>query len=194
MRDIKLLSLSTAHLSEATASFLAVTDCMDWPALGGPYRDVGWVFHVDTGVAGLTDQPAFQDLYDAFRFAAERGYSVILFYDIEDAIDGLPVYRDLDTEYDVLYEGSLEWQAARQRSLGCRSPPKAVADAEDAFASITKLLATVHNNLFANLIKADEGEPKLDLQHLEERIETFRAQLNGFQTVLAYLGQHDTKD
>jgi hypothetical protein len=167
---------------------------MDWPALGGPYRDVGWVFHVDTGVAGLTDRAAFQDLYDAFRFAAERGYSVILFYDVEDPIDGLPVYRDLDTEYDVLYEGSLEWQAAKQRSLACGPSSKAVAYAEDLFASITKLLATVHNDLLTSLIKADEREPKPDVQHLEERIEAFRVQLTGFQTVLTYLGEHDMKD
>lgn len=51
MNSCKILVLSTAHLTDATNAFLASTDCMDWPMLGGPYGDVGWMFHVDEDAA-----------------------------------------------------------------------------------------------------------------------------------------------
>jgi len=188
MRDIKLLSLSTAHLTEATVSFLAVTDCMDWPTLGGPYRDVGWIFHVDEDAGHLTSA-AFQDLYAAFRFAANRGYNVVLFYDIETPTDELPVYRDLDTEYDVLYEGSPEWQAARRRTLGRSTGSNALAHAESLLIQMKEQVATAHNDVLALLNKTDEKVLKTELDRLEELVNAFEIQMSGFRTMLAYFGE-----
>jgi hypothetical protein len=189
MRDIKLLSLSTAHLSEATASFLATTDCMGWPALGGPYRDVGWIFHVDEDAGGLIDQPAFQDLYDAFRFAAHRGYGVVLFYDIEETIDDLPVYRDLEAEYDVLYEGSPEWRSARGRALGGSPSSSILVRAEGQLPQMNEKLVTSHNNILAHLTRPDEKALKTELDHLVEQVDEFHLRLISFQTMLAYIGE-----
>jgi hypothetical protein len=67
---------------------------MNWPALGGPYRDVGWVFHVDEDAASDLENPAFQDLYAVFRYAIDRDLFMVLFYDIAEPAAGLPVFRD----------------------------------------------------------------------------------------------------
>jgi hypothetical protein len=192
MRDIKLLSLSTAHLSEATVSFLATTDCMGWPALGGPYRDVGWVFHVDQDAGGLIDQPAFQDLYDAFRFAADRGYSIVLFYDIEETIDDLPVYRDLETEYDVLYEGSPEWRSARGRASPPSSGSNILGQAERLLVRMKGKVETAHDDILANQTKLDRKALNAELDRLKTQVESLRVQLIGFQTMLAYVGEQAT--
>jgi hypothetical protein len=189
MREINFLSLSTAHLSEATVSFLAVTDCMDWPALGGPYRDVGWVFHVDGDAGGANDQSPFQDLYAAFRFAAARGYDIVLFYDIEAPIDELPVYRDLETEYDVLYEGSREWQAAQQKALARSSGSNALTHAETLLTQMSALASEAHFDIMALSRNTDRTGSEAELHRLEQLVDALDIQMSGFRTMLAYFSE-----
>jgi hypothetical protein len=71
---------------------------MDWPILGGPYGDVGWMFHVDEDAAHDYESPVFQDLYAVLRYAIKRGLFIVLFYDIADLAPGLPVFRDPASE------------------------------------------------------------------------------------------------
>lgn len=98
MNTSQILIISTAHLSDATNTLLASTDCMDWPSVGGPYRDVGWIFHVDEDAAYDFENPTFQDLYAVFRYAIERGVFIVLFYDVAEPVAGLPVFRDPTSE------------------------------------------------------------------------------------------------
>jgi hypothetical protein len=89
----EMLILSTAHLSEQTAKFLAASDCIDWPALGGPVGGRGWFFEVqaDEPPEGVNDY--FSDLFGAFRFAAAKAYRAIRFFDDTQPREDLPAYR-----------------------------------------------------------------------------------------------------
>lgn len=98
MTSSEILIVSTAHLSDATCAFLVSTDCVNWPVLGGPYGDVGWVFHVDEDLAYDLENPMFQDLYAVFRYAIEHDLFMVLFYDIAEPVAGLPVFRDPNYE------------------------------------------------------------------------------------------------
>lgn len=112
MMDRELLVLSTVHLSDATCLHLARTDCMEWPVVGGPFRDLGFLCHADETLAyGECDEPdPFQDLAAVFRYACDRGYYRVLFYDLGDVVEGLPIYRDPEEEPNspLLYQGRLE--------------------------------------------------------------------------------------
>ena len=88
----KLLCLSTAHLSPATRRFLDKHNHKDWPTVGGPFGDVGWIFHVDEDAAVNFGNRRFKDLWRAFEYAANGGYGLVLFDDVENPVDGLPTY------------------------------------------------------------------------------------------------------
>lgn len=86
-----LLVISTAHLSDATCSYLDNTDHMEWPAVGGPFGDIGFFFHVDeTIVHGGETAP--DDLTAIFRYAADQGCFRVLLDECGDVVDELPVY------------------------------------------------------------------------------------------------------
>lgn len=92
-----MLTLSSSNLNYETMLYLSITDCIQWPFVGGPFQDKGWFFHVDDDVRAEPGEP-FADLYEAMNHAAVRGYSHILFYDLGDTCDGLPVFRDPELE------------------------------------------------------------------------------------------------
>jgi hypothetical protein len=116
----EILIISTAHLSNATNALLSSTDCMDWPVLGGPYRDVGWIFHVDEDAANDYENPAFQDLFAVFRFALERDLFIVLFYDIAEPAAELPLFRDpaYETGNPFLYKGMISDRFANTQAIG----------------------------------------------------------------------------
>lgn len=86
--------------------YLASTDCLQWPFVGGPFQEKGWFFHVDEDVLPEPEEP-FADLYGAMNYAAVRGYSHILFYDIGDVCEELSVFREPEFEEAeaVFYSG-----------------------------------------------------------------------------------------
>lgn len=128
--DWKVLMLSTAHLTVETAAYLKATDCLDWPTLGGPYGGFGWLFHVDKDAASEEESGVFEDLYGVFRFAAARNYATVLFYDITEPIDELPVYRDFEDECDVLwYGGGYQRKVAELKASKIAVHGKAKVDA-----------------------------------------------------------------
>lgn len=152
MSNPTMLVVSTTHLSNATNAFLSSTDCMDWPILGGPYRDIGWFFHVDEDVYADTERP-FLDLYSVIQHAADQGYGNVLFYDLGDVIDRLPVYREPDYEDTdaYLYEGSSSRQATRD-SIGKTSSgentPAAVAS-RSLLVDLNVSIVKAHDYLLA---------------------------------------------
>jgi hypothetical protein len=77
--------------------YLSSTDCLQWPFVGGPFQDKGWFFHVDGDVIPESEKP-FTDLYGAMTYAAARGYSHILFYDMGEVCEELPVFRAPESE------------------------------------------------------------------------------------------------
>ena len=103
----RLLIVNTCHLSSETTLYLACTDCLQWPMVGGPFQDMGWFFHVDDDVAADPEEP-FADLYHAMEHAAAHRYSHILFYDIGEVREGLPIYREPELEEldGIFYSGS----------------------------------------------------------------------------------------
>ncbi|NKL39159.1 hypothetical protein G9X64_29665 [Rhizobium sophorae] len=88
----KLLCLSTSHLSSATKRFLMSHDQKEWLTVGGPFGDMGWLFHVDEDAAFNFGNRRFKDLWRSFAYAADRGYDLILFDDVEEPVRDLPVY------------------------------------------------------------------------------------------------------
>ncbi|MEH6691079.1 MAG: hypothetical protein V7774_07845 [Pseudorhizobium pelagicum] len=88
-----LLVISTAHLSDATCSYLENTNHMDWPAVGGPFGNIGFIFHVDETIAD-GGETAPGDLTAIFRYAADRGYFRVLLDNCGDPVNGLRIYRD----------------------------------------------------------------------------------------------------
>ncbi|MGO4569985.1 hypothetical protein AB4Z52_34380 [Rhizobium sp. 2YAF20] len=68
------------------------THHMSWPTVGGPFGDVGWIFHVDEDAAFNFGNRRLKDLWQTFAYAADKGYDLILFDEIERPIADLPVY------------------------------------------------------------------------------------------------------
>jgi len=88
----QLICLSTSHLSKATKRFLSSTPHTRWPTIGGAFGQSGWIFHVDEDAEANFGNRRFKELWRAFAYAAENGYDLILFDDIEEPIAELPVF------------------------------------------------------------------------------------------------------
>lgn len=88
----KLICLSTAHLRPSTRRFLSTKIHTDWPVVGGPFGDCGWILHVDEDAHANFGHRRFKELWQIFEYAADLGYSLILFDDVEDPIAALPVF------------------------------------------------------------------------------------------------------
>ncbi|WP_368363542.1 hypothetical protein [Rhizobium mongolense] len=73
--------------------FLASNDHSDWLTVGGPFGDVGWIFHVDEDAESNFGKRRFKDLWQSFAYASERGFDLILFDEVEQPIAELPVYK-----------------------------------------------------------------------------------------------------
>jgi hypothetical protein len=203
------MQLSTAHLTEETAAFLRDTDCMDWPSVGGPYRDIGWFFHVDEEGMSDDESPILQDLYEAFRFADAEGYEIIRFCNIEQPIDALPVYRDIggdedgeddganaeddivDWEDDIVYGGSYDRRNAHGRPsafLDTSVPPSADV-ATQALRHLHDQIAEAHNDLLALPFERLNGmqiNPD-SLKRWNDEMEKLSSRFLGFQAFVKYM-------
>ncbi|WJR66385.1 hypothetical protein QTA58_19510 [Neorhizobium sp. CSC1952] len=191
MSNPTMLVVSTTHLSNETNAFLSSTDCMDWPILGGPYRDVGWFFHVDGDVYADTERP-FSDLYSVIQHAADHGYGIVLFYDLGDVIDCLPVYREPECEDTdaYLYEGSSSWQATRgsiNKTSSGENTPAAVAS-QSLLVDLNVSIVKAHDYLLARRseIYAASNTPSHRRSFLESS-RLVKKHILAFQTLLADL-------
>ena len=86
------MCLSPAHLTPATRHFLSTNSHINWPIVGGPFGDCGWMFHVDEDAAANFGSRRFKELWRIFAYAAERGYDLVLFDFVEAPTADLPVY------------------------------------------------------------------------------------------------------
>jgi hypothetical protein len=64
--------------------------------VGGPFGDSGWIFHVDEDAASNFGNRRFKDLWRAFAYAANLGCDLILFDDVEERVQDLPVFLRRD--------------------------------------------------------------------------------------------------
>jgi hypothetical protein len=201
----KVMQLSTAHLSEETAVYLRDTDCMDWPTVGGPYRDTGWFFHVDEDAREEAVSPILQDLFETFRFAAAEGYEVIRFCNIEPQIAELPVYRDMDEneddaggedsivywEDDIVYHGSYDRRNAQGRpsTFVDTSLPPSADMATQALRHLHDQISEAHNDLLTlpferlNVVKVDPDS----LARWNDEMAKLNSRFRGLQGFLKYL-------
>jgi len=84
------LTISTAHVSEQTATLLDNTPEKDWPVSGGLFSTYGWFMYAhDEDCSG--DIPS--DLMAVFTFARSHGCNYVLFDCDADAVDNLPTYE-----------------------------------------------------------------------------------------------------
>lgn len=56
------VTISTGHVSEATAKMLDSTPCSKWPCVGGSYADYGWFYAHDENTSE-GDQHIPDDLF-----------------------------------------------------------------------------------------------------------------------------------
>ncbi|EJC80652.1 hypothetical protein Rleg4DRAFT_2287 [Rhizobium leguminosarum bv. trifolii WSM2297] len=103
----RVLSLSSAHLSERTASFLQKNDAADFPCLGGHWSDRGWMPWVDTEFGVIPSCPP--DLREVFEFAERLGVSIVIFDEGGRVLPELPVLRQ------EVADSSLDRYARRAR-------------------------------------------------------------------------------
>lgn len=83
------LTLTTGHVSAATASMLDSTPHKTWPCLGGPYGEYGWFFYVHDENDGTIPD----DLWRIMCWAKARDIHYILFDRDADTVDELPTYE-----------------------------------------------------------------------------------------------------
>jgi hypothetical protein len=210
----KVMKLSTAHLSEETAVYLRDTDCIDWPTVGGPYRDIGWFFHVDEDAGEEAVSPILHDLFETFRFAAAEGYEVIRFCNIERPIAELPIYRDMDGdveddededededddgenatdfwEDDIVYCGSYDRRNAQGRPSAFvdTSVPPSADVATQALRHLHDQISEAHNDLLSLPLERLNGiavDPA-SLTRWKNEFEKLNYRFLGFQAFLKYL-------
>jgi hypothetical protein len=192
----RVMKLSTAHLSEETAIYLCETDCMDWPTVGGPYRDAGWFFHIDEDAWQEACSPILQDLFETFRFAAREGYDIIHFCDITMPIDELPVYRDYYRKGafwkdDIVYRGSYDRRNAKGRPsafMDVSVPPSADV-ATQALRYLQDQISEAHNDLLAlpferiDVVAVDPGS----LGRWNDEMDKLNSRFRGFRALVKYM-------
>jgi len=82
------VTISTGHVTAATAKILDNTSCAEWPCVGGSYADYGWFFYAHDENAGVADQRIPDDLFAVMTWARQKGFShVLLDRDAEQAED-----------------------------------------------------------------------------------------------------------
>lgn len=77
----------------ATRDFLSTNAYTNWPTIGGPFGDCGWILHVDEDARANLGNRRFKGLWRIFAYAAERGYDLVLFDFVEAPTRDLPVYH-----------------------------------------------------------------------------------------------------
>jgi hypothetical protein len=82
------LTLSTGHVSEATAKILDNNKLEDWPCFGGTVSTVGWFIYAHDENPG--DIPA--DLFAVFEYARKHNCPYVLFDCDADTIEELPTF------------------------------------------------------------------------------------------------------
>jgi hypothetical protein len=87
----KMLCLSTAHVSEATAKMLNDTPYTLWPVVGGPWA-YGWLMYAHDERLDSGDKHFPDDLWECCVFARSKGFDYILFDQDADIADGLTFY------------------------------------------------------------------------------------------------------
>lgn len=85
----QFLTLSTGHVSEATAQMLETTPIKDWPVCGGHFGTYGWFMYAhDEDCEG--DIPP--ELMVIFDYARANGCNYVLFDCDGDTVDQLPTF------------------------------------------------------------------------------------------------------
>lgn len=85
----RLIVVSTAHVSKATADTLNNSPASQWPCLGGPYGDYGWFFFCHEENDGTI--PA--ELFDVMVWARKNHRTDNILLDCDaDPVEGLPVF------------------------------------------------------------------------------------------------------
>lgn len=184
----KILEISTAHLSDETNSFLAATDCMDWPTVGGPYRDLGWIFHVDEDAAYDSERTAFQDLFAVFRYAMEHDFDLVLFDDITEPTEGLKLYRDPETEAGnpLLHNGSANRQLVHHRNSARSADHKLcpIRTATHALTEMTASMSMLHHGLLDSVPAMVKRSDRKASAKWIEAAQGMRRQAMGLSTLL----------
>lgn len=194
MTNLDLLVISTVHLRDETCAYLASTDCMSWPAVGGPYRHLGFFFHVDETVANDTDH-FMDDLGAVFHYAADCGYERVLLYDMGKVSDCLPAYRDPDEEgcNPNLYKGRMEWQCAQRREAAGSSSARTTAldNGVGRLVEQRASLSQLHDDLLALTPRISSTATRPDEEarwHDEAR--KLNTQLLGMRKLLLEIGDY----
>lgn len=84
------VTISTGHVSAATAKILDDTPCAKWPCVGGNYADYGWFFYAHDESAGEGDQHIPDDLFAVMTWARQQGFSHLLLDRDAGQVDDLP--------------------------------------------------------------------------------------------------------
>lgn len=87
----RVVVVSTAHLTEASARLLETLPVRQWPCAGGPYSDFGWFLyaHEENGV-GKELIP--DDIFAVMTWARKEGFDYLLVDRDGDEVKGLPVH------------------------------------------------------------------------------------------------------
>ncbi len=84
--------ISTAHLTEQTARYLDRTAAKDWPCVGGPYGEYGWLVYAHEINCDVDPDAIPADLFAVMAWAREQDVHHILFDCDGPAVDDLPVH------------------------------------------------------------------------------------------------------
>ena len=87
-----IVVISTAHISEATASRLDTTPVEEWPWAGGRYGPYGWFLYAHDENAGVGDEAIPDDLMAVMKWVFSQGCDYVLFDRDGDTVEGLAVY------------------------------------------------------------------------------------------------------
>ncbi len=84
------VTISTGHVTAATAKILNNTPCAEWPCVGGSYADYGWFFYAHDENAGVADQRIPDDLFAVMTWARQIGFSHVLLDRDAEQVEDLP--------------------------------------------------------------------------------------------------------
>jgi hypothetical protein len=89
LERLRVVTISTGHISASTATMLDAKPCANWPCVGGPYADYGWFFYAHDENCGEGDQRIPEDLFAVMTWARKNGFSHILLDRDAEGVDGL---------------------------------------------------------------------------------------------------------
>lgn len=92
LETLKVVTISTGHVTSATATMLDSTPCAHWPCAGGAYADYGWFVYAHDENCGEGPQHIPDDLFAVMTWARQNGFSHILLDRDADQVDGLPFH------------------------------------------------------------------------------------------------------